>query len=61
MRARAALGAARAASMRLVGIPGAVHYIRPPRRLYDPSDPMFRTFTALNGLPLGAFPLGGEA
>eukprot|EP00284_Hemiselmis_tepida_P016455 CAMPEP_0174916996 /NCGR_PEP_ID=MMETSP1355-20121228/2197_1 /TAXON_ID=464990 /ORGANISM="Hemiselmis tepida, Strain CCMP443" /LENGTH=108 /DNA_ID=CAMNT_0016162059 /DNA_START=112 /DNA_END=440 /DNA_ORIENTATION=+ len=50
-----------ATSMRLVGIPGAVHYIRPPRRLYNPSDPTFRTFTAVNGLPLGAFPLGGEA
>jgi len=61
MRARVALGAARATSMRLVGIPGAVHYVAPPRRFYDPSDPTFRNVTALNGLPLGAFPLGGEA
>ena len=59
LRSRMAIGAARAASMRLVGIPGAVHYTRPPRQFYDPSDPTFGLNTALNGMPLGAFPMDG--
>jgi len=34
-----AVGTARAASMYLVGNPGAAHYVRPLRPFYDPSDP----------------------
>ena len=60
LRSRVAMGAARAASMRLVGVPGPVHYQRAPLRFYDPSDPSFMLPSALCGMPLGAFPLDSD-
>lgn len=46
--------------MRLVGVPGPVHYRRAPLQFYDSSDPSFTLPSALCGMPLGSFPLGGD-
>ena len=43
--------------MRLVGVPGAVHFARRPHRPDAPVDPTFAYPISLNGMPLGAFPL----
>ena len=61
MRLKAvAVGTARAASMYLVGNPGAAHYVRPLRPFYDPSDPASGHNTALAGVPIGALPGDGD-
>jgi hypothetical protein len=54
LHARVSIAAAKATTMRILGISGSVHYM-PPTLSYEPSDPSLLLPTSVNGIPIGPF------